>query len=156
MAEKRVPDEGKKPASPSRALRSHGGQSPLQKLKSLLLPASRMGVSEDHILSILAARRGREAALGRELFSDPAWDVLLELYAAKLGGRRMTTVDLARAIDMPESTTARWITALAERGLVVSSGDPEEQGSLSIRLTPAALSEMKHLLDYWEAAFRSI
>ena len=140
------------------AQRKKSPQSAFHKLLALLLPknrASPTGVSEDHVLSILAARRGREAALGRELFSDPAWDILLELYAARVGGRRMSLSDLARAIDIPQSTVARWITALAERGLVVSSRDRDET-RLWIDLSPHGLAEMKRLLDYWEAAFRSI
>jgi DNA-binding MarR family transcriptional regulator len=128
-------------------------------LRSLLLPKTAVHTgeaTEDHILSILAVRRGREAALGRELFSDPAWDILLELYAANLGQRRMALPDLARSIDVPESTTSRWITALANRRLVVSSNDANDPSRLWIELTSAGAAAMKRLVDHWESAFRSI
>jgi hypothetical protein len=130
-----------------------------QRLKSLLftkIAVRPVEATEDHILSILAIRRGREATLGRELFSDPAWDMLLELYAASLGKRRMTLADLARSIDVPESTIARRVTLLADRGLVSSSVDTDEAALLWIDLNSAGASAMKRLIDYWESAFRSI
>jgi DNA-binding MarR family transcriptional regulator len=113
-------------------------------------------VTEDHVLSILSGRRGREAALGRELFSDPAWDILLELYAARLGERRMTLRELARSIDIPESTTARWISVLSDRGFVIALNDRREMVEASIELSAQGLAVMKRLIGYWGSAFQSI
>jgi DNA-binding MarR family transcriptional regulator len=113
-------------------------------------------VTEDHVLSILSGRRGREAALGRELFSDPAWDILLELYAARLGERRMTLRELARSINIPESTTARWISVLSDRGLVITSNERRETVEASIELSAQGLAVMKRLVGYWGSAFQSI
>jgi len=113
-------------------------------------------ITEDHVLSVLASRRGREAAFGRELFADPAWDILLELFAASLGRRRMSRADLARAVDIPESSLIRWIHALAARGLVVSITEPVEHGITFLELTDSGAMTMKRLMDYWGSAFRSI
>jgi hypothetical protein len=109
-------------------------------------------VEEDRILSILAFRRARERSFGRELFADPAWDLLLELYAARLGARSVTIEDLARSIDVPCSVARRWIHALGQRGLAIQSGGGEERFELS----PDGASTMKRLMDSWGAAFRSI
>jgi DNA-binding MarR family transcriptional regulator len=114
----------------------------------------RIQLTEDHILSILIARRGRQAVLGPNLFSEPAWDLLLELYAAKLGSRRMSPDDLARAIETPPSTTARWIAVLDERGLVASDSDVIGSGKL-VSLTDEGLSKIKSLIDRWGGAFLS-
>lgn len=125
-------------------------------VRALLLPDDYAGpdrVTEDHVLSILAARRGREASFGRELFADPAWDMLLELYAAKLGRRRMSFQDLTRSIDIPPSTVARWLAALERREMVVSSTDA---GRDWVDLSSDGVAAMRRLLDYWGAAFRSI
>lgn len=119
-------------------------------------PGRPVQITEDHILSILIARRARHAEFGDNLFSEPAWDVLLELHAAVLGGRRLSLADLARAIDTPESTTARWIAVLTDRGLVSSESDITEPGRLWISLTPEGASKMKRLADHWGAAFLSI
>ena len=111
------------------------------------------GVTEDHVLSILAARRGREASFGRELFADPAWDIMLELYAAKLGDRRMTLLDIARLIDIPPSTITRWLAALERRGMVASS---TQAGRDWVDLSEEGIAAMRRLLEYWGVAFRSI
>lgn len=138
--------------------KSIANRNPLQKLRALLSPRSgaRPTVTEDHILSVLAYRRGREAAFGRDLFSDPAWDLLLELYAARLAGRSVTLAELATAIDIPRSTSARWINALVERGLIITTTDSVDCTQLRLDLSPDAAARMKRLMDYWGSAFRSI
>lgn len=109
-------------------------------------------VTEDHLLSILAARRGREETFGRELFADPAWDLLLELYAAELGARLMLFPDLVRSLDMPASTTARWICVLVQRRWLTWCGGDDDP----IELSREGASAMKRLMDHWTTAFRSI
>lgn len=76
-----------------------------------------VNVTEGHIRSILKIRRGRCEIFGEGLFSDPAWDILLELLAARLGNRKLTLSELNEVA--PESVVARWIAALEERGLLV-------------------------------------
>jgi DNA-binding transcriptional ArsR family regulator len=134
------------------------GQNPFAQLKALLSRTARSAVelTEEHILLILAVRRGREAVFGRDLFSDPAWDVLLELYAANLAGRNMTAHDLAAAIDAPRSTIGRWIEALADRGLVTLQSNSLEPTSLSVSLSADGVSKMKRLADQWGSAFTSV
>lgn len=136
-----------------------GKPSPLQQLESLLVGKNHRQLSkltEDHILSLLAVRRARRTVLGEDLFSDPAWDILLELYAAKLGGRSMSLSGLARAIETPPSTTGRWIAALEDHRLVSSSIDPTDPGRVQVKLTTEGASKMAHLADHWGSAFVSI
>nr|NUR37123.1 winged helix-turn-helix transcriptional regulator [Sphingomonas sp.] len=144
-----VPDS-RKPRRPKSAF---GQLKALLRRRRLRRPAT---ITEDHILSILIARRGREAVLGSYLFSEPAWDVLLELYAAELGTRTMSVADLARAIDTPESTTARWVDELAGRGLVVQHREPGQSGGPLVSLSYEGASKMGSLIDHWGAAFLSI
>jgi DNA-binding MarR family transcriptional regulator len=133
-------------------------QSAFGQLKALLSRRrlrGRLELTEDHILSVLIARRGREAVLGSNLFSEPAWDLLLELYAAKLGSRSMSLAELAKAIETPHSTTTRWIAVLDGRGLVASERDSAEPQKLWISLTDEGALKMKSLIDRWGAAFLS-
>lgn len=44
-----------------------------------------MKLTEDYILSILLFGHTRGATLGKNLFSAPAWDILLELCAVNFG-----------------------------------------------------------------------
>jgi DNA-binding MarR family transcriptional regulator len=112
--------------------------------------------TEDHILSILLVRRAAVATVGKDLFSDPAWYMLLELYAAHLGGRTMTLSELARATDTPESTAKRWLQALRTRGLVVAEASTRYTDETDVRLTPGALTQIEHLATHWVTAFTSI
>ena len=151
-------DRTGKPSPPAVNRRARDFASSLDQLKALLRPrrAARSPVTEDHILSSLILRRAREEAFGPNLFSEPAWDVLLELYAAELGGRRMSLRDIALSIKAPASTTARWVAVLAERGLIASHGDPDELSVPRIGLTEKGAFQMKQLADRWRAAFLSI
>lgn len=113
-------------------------------------------LTEDHIQSVLAVRRARSAILGGNLFSDPAWDILLELYAAKLGHRRMSLTELALSIEIPVSTTGRWLSALVSHGLVQSTPDNDHAGNDFLRLTDDGATRMERLAGHWASAFTSI
>jgi DNA-binding MarR family transcriptional regulator len=128
-------------------------------LKALLFrtrPAAKLAITEDHILSILIARRARVAVFGPNLFSEPAWDALLELYAAQLGRRSLSLDDIAKALDVPQSTMARWVDVLADRDLIETESDTIEPSRLWLRLTAKGQAKMKQLADHWGAAFLSI
>lgn len=135
------------------------GMKPFEQLKGLLLRKKlrqRLNLTEDHIRSVLLVRRARSAILGENLFSDPAWDILLELYAAKLGERRTSLADLARAIEAPESTTKRWVAALEERGLVQSKIALTNSNVSWIDLSEEGADRLGDLADHWGSAFVSI
>lgn len=133
--------------------------SPIEQLKRFLFPNKlqrSLKLTEDHILSVLQMRRARDAIFGEQLFSDPAWDILLELYAAKLGGRTMTSSQLAMAIGVPDSTSGRWITALRNRRLITSAVDESRPPQVYISLTTEGASRMEHLANHWGSAFVAI
>lgn len=111
-----------------------------------------VAICEDHIVSLIMARRGRDAIFGKDLFSDPAWDILLELYAAHLAERTMFASDLGVSIGTPLPTAVRWISALEDRGFVKSERELEP-GQTAIRLTAEGASRMKRLADQWGTAF---
>src|SRR3990170_2463004 len=52
-------------------------------------PANQV-VTEREIREILRQRRNRDRFFDAELFADPAWDILLELYGAELGQHRLS------------------------------------------------------------------
>lgn len=130
-------------------------RSSFEQLQALLPSTPCIHITEDHLQSWISARRGREQLFGRHLFSDPAWDVIIELYAAMLGKRKMTAADLARAIGSPESVLARWIAALVEAGIVSTIEDPEPTKS-TVELTQEGAAKMAQLADQWTSAFVAI
>jgi hypothetical protein len=98
--------------------------------------------TEADVRAVLWARRQRELVFGKELFADPAWDILLELYAAVLGQRRVPTSELAVAAGIPLTTTLRWISKLENEGLVTRADDPLDGRRVWIALTSRALPMM--------------
>lgn len=71
----------------------------------------------------IRARRTRQELLGCDLFSDPAWDILLELYACSLEQRRVTVSHASSATNVPITTALRWVAKLESDGLVVRTDD---------------------------------
>lgn len=114
-----------------------------------------LSLSEDHIQSILIVRRARRRLFGEDLFTDPAWDILLELFVAHLAEREVALAELARAIDVPLSTTSRWLTALREKGLVISD-DSAGRARSRAKLTHEGAEKLRSLGDRWGSAFLSI
>ena len=92
---------------------------------------------------ILRLRRSRSDQLGSGLFSDPAWDILLQLFAAKLRGHKLRLAEVAA--DVPSSTLARWATLLQERGLISCAADAVTPSILWIALSPSGAAKMSKL-----------
>lgn len=153
MWERALTAKHSRPAAPGQSLRRHAGT--IKQLK-MLLSRKRLRdppkLSEDHLLSILLVRRAREEIFGAGLFADPSWDILLELYAAYLGKRKMSVANLAAAISLPPSTVSRWVAALVEAG-ITDQPDPDFGW---VTLTEAGAAKMTRLASHWSSAFLSI
>jgi hypothetical protein len=99
-------------------------------------------VSADWIRGMIGARRRRSAVFG-SLFADPAWDMLLELYAVQLEGERAAISDLCKVSAVPYTTALRWIGRLEEAGLIVRSADRQDKRRIWVDLSPAGDERMK-------------
>jgi DNA-binding MarR family transcriptional regulator len=95
------------------------------------------------IRAILKARRRRERLLGSAIFADPAWDILLELYAIELEKRQATTTEVCKASAVPGTTGLRWIGELDEAGLIIRTSDKVDRRRVFVRLSPRGLAAMK-------------
>lgn len=83
-------------------------------------------------------RARKQQLFGRSFSSDPGWDILLLLYAARLGNRRFSLDELSDLY--PRSVLARWARLLEEYGLVECHTDHLIPSVLWLRLTqPGAL-----------------
>lgn len=95
----------------------------------------------------IAARARRQKFFKASLFSDPAWDILLELFAAEAEGRRVAISTAGLAANVPLTTAIRWINALQEEGLVSRQNDPLDARRSFLTLTDLGLRSMR---DYFE------
>jgi DNA-binding MarR family transcriptional regulator len=64
------------------------------------------------------ARRDREAIFRQRLLGEPAWDMLLALYAFPRRGEVVTVSSLSNLAQVPEATGLRWQSKLMEDGLI--------------------------------------
>jgi len=102
-----------------------------------------------YIRRIIRARRLRDRYFDPALFADPAWDMLLDLMAARLEGRRVAVSSLCIAAAVPTTTGLRWIRALGDRGIFVRSADPKDGRRMFVDLSDQAAEAMT---DYFGGA----
>lgn len=95
---------------------------------------------------LLMARRVREEVLGAELFSDPAWDIILDIYAAEARGERIQISSLAPMSGVPSSTARRWAHKLEALGLLERDRDERDQRLSYIRLSQYGHDRIKLLI----------
>jgi DNA-binding transcriptional ArsR family regulator len=94
----------------------------------------------------IRARRLRGDYLPADLFADPAWDMLLDLMAARLEGKRVAISSLCIAAAVPMTTALRWIGVLAEGGLVVRVADPGDGRRAYVELAEATARALQSWL----------
>src|SRR6478752_3443507 len=72
----------------------------------------------------IAATRARRAQHFRgELFAEPAWDMLVDLFIAHLEGQQVYVSSLCIAAGVPPTTALRYIQDLERNGEIISSPD---------------------------------
>lgn len=99
-------------------------------------------VSEQYIRALLKLRRNRDRFFDGDLFADPAWDMLLELYASALGQLRVSISNLSVAAAVPATTALRWIGVLERQGLIERRPDPIDGRRQFMSLSEEALAAM--------------
>jgi hypothetical protein len=97
------------------------------------------------VRAIIAVRRTR-----RDHFpcapGDPAWSILLELYAARLERRKTSQTLLGTAAGVPETTTIRLIKSLVRQGYLVSRHDAEDRRLVLLDLSDDAAERIRAYL----------
>ncbi|MCT8002897.1 hypothetical protein NZL82_13530 [Sphingomonas sanguinis] len=96
---------------------------------------------------MIRARRLRDGFFGAGLFEEPAWDMLLDLYAASLEGSQVSVSSLCIAAAVAPTTALRWIGKMTEAGLFARQPDPGDRRRAFMVLTPRALDGMRAYLD---------
>ena len=71
-------------------------------------------------------RRDRDRLFDADLFSDPAWDILLILYCASHAQQRISVSSVCIAAAVPETTAIRWIGLLCRLEFVGKAKSPTD------------------------------
>jgi DNA-binding MarR family transcriptional regulator len=79
------------------------------------------------------------------LFSDPAWDMVLDLTLAGLEHRRISVSSLCIASNVPTTTALRCIKALIEHGIVQIVADTSDRRRKIVELSRDTRERMTKL-----------
>jgi CheY-like chemotaxis protein/predicted transcriptional regulator len=94
-----------------------------------------------------AVRKVRSRYFPAELFSDPCWEMLLDLYDAKLEAAEVTVTSLGAASGVPLTTALRRMEALQNHGFIERAADPQDKRRTIIRLTEAGSEAVEKFFD---------
>lgn len=93
-------------------------------------------------------RRVREQMFGNsDLFADPAWDLLIDLFIAGEEGTQISVSSACIAAAVPGTTALRWINVLESRGYVSRFNDPLDARRINLSLSPTATERMRTYFD---------
>lgn len=82
-----------------------------------------------------------------DIFGEPAWDMLLDLYIALHEGKHVTVSNACASSGAATTTGLRWVATLAERGLVERIPDPNDGRRFFVQLTADAAALVEASLD---------
>jgi hypothetical protein len=75
-----------------------------------------------------------------EYFSgEAAWNILLDLAASQIEGKRISVTSACLASEVPPTTALRWISILESDGMVVKENDYSDKRRTFIRISDQAM-----------------
>lgn len=86
------------------------------------------------------------------LFSDPAWDIMLDLFVAEIEMREVPVTNLCFTSNVPDTTVLRWIKTLCAEGLLVRHKDRVDKRRVLVQLARPASDAMRRYVEEQLAA----
>lgn len=115
--------------------------------------ATEQSIDSALVRRLLRVRRERDRFFPAELFADPAWDMLLDLTAARLEGKTVPVSSLCIAAAVPTTTALRWVRSLTQAGLLERRVDPTDGRRTYVSLSSNAAAAMFAYLRMFGAQF---
>lgn len=119
--------------------------------------ATLLAVKKATDLIEITKRRSRLVSAAN-LFADPAWFILLDLFVRQHSGLDTSVSSACHASFSPVTTALRHIAILTERNIIVRRFDPRDQRRVYLELTEETKDEIQRILltdDYNELAIAS-
>ena len=108
-----------------------------------LVRAARPALPDPRLVRrIIRQRQLRARFFDGDLFADPAWDMLLDLTAARAEHARVSVTSLCIAASVPPTTALRWIGQMTETGLLQRVEDETDRRRAFITMTDKAADAM--------------
>ena len=93
-------------------------------------------ISAGQVMAAIRSRRLRARYFAGDIFAEPAWDMMLNLFHSELSQRRVAVSQLTEASGVPPTTALRWITVLVKQGMFTRRADPFDGRRFFIELAP--------------------
>lgn len=97
---------------------------------------------------LLKARRKRDSIFGADLFEDPAWNIMLDLYSSTLRGKTVTVSDLCVASGTSATTALRRIGTLVDLGLIERVPDAADRRRVLVNQTDFGRAAMDQFTEW--------
>ncbi len=91
-------------------------------------------------------RKRRDAELGNLLFSEPAWDILLDLFISDYDDRQLSVSAVCIGARAPSATALRYLSLLQDAALVERIRDATDGRRSHVKLTALGRRRMTNLL----------
>lgn len=121
----------------------------------LAMPAAPEDTSKRRLVAakaILAGRNRRATCFGGVRFSDPSWDIILELYVANREHRALAVTQLCSLSGSSTTTALRHIENLEANRYVVRKPDPEDRRRIIVLMEPPLIDALERWLDLHSAS----
>lgn len=99
------------------------------------------------VRGLIRERRRREHHFPADLFADPAWDMMLDLYASHYEGREIGVSSLCIAAAVPATTALRWIKLMVDDGHFIRFNDPHDGRRILVSLSDDARCRLDDYFD---------
>jgi DNA-binding MarR family transcriptional regulator len=99
-------------------------------------------ITGEVVRGICELRRARQDAFPGKLFSDPSWDILLNLYAAHLDSQRLSITRLTRLCGVPPTTALRRLALLQDKRLITRTADPFDARRVYVGMSDSGAEAM--------------
>lgn len=98
--------------------------------------------------NLYSARRKVDEIFGVSGFSaSPAWDMMLDLYRARLEGKQVSVTSACIGAACPATTGLRWLQLLEKRALIERTADHIDRRRIVVELTEQARLKVEAALS---------
>ena len=108
-------------------------------------------VTPSLVSAVMHANDLRRDYFGEGLFADPAWQMMLALFVARMARVEITHTTLCMLSGVASTTALRWIKVLVERGIAIRHGDPADGRRVKLSLSDDSAGRLH---EYFEHALR--
>jgi hypothetical protein len=113
---------------------------------ALVAPRPHQGLGPEALLTAARqayeARRKRQRIFGGTVCGDPSWDILLNLFIARLEGRKISVSSACIAAFAPSTTALRYIAHLTQAGLISRQPHPSDARSTYLELSQEGTAKL--------------